>query len=125
MYFESRIKNTDIEYPKGLVYLWLMISLMMLSCTSRQVNKNISSHTEDSVKVSDSYNLHIVSNTEADKNKEMDSCQIQTNTWGVHFEGNTMFGDKDNKVNLPNIQGLYTAKRWSYCKIMSFSLTSN
>lgn len=47
---------------------------------------------------------------------QVDTSKVNITTWGVHFNGSTMFGNKDNSVKTPNLAALYTAKQWVYCK---------
>lgn len=102
-----------IRKIKKDVYLCLLVSFIVLSCSRKTskgtkelytVNKVVADSCSTESKLADGDSIQV------------DSSKVKVTTWGVHFNGSKMFGNKDNSVKVPNLANLYTTKQWAYCK---------
>lgn len=102
-----------IRKIKKDVYLCLLVSFIVLSCSRKTskgtkelytVNKVVADSCSTENKLTDGDSIQI------------DSSKVKVTTWGVHFCGSNMFGNKDNSVKVPALTQLYTSKQYAYCK---------
>lgn len=113
MYRIILVTIMNIRKYKMVLCLCLFVSFILLSCarkTSKEtkksyiINKEIADSCCTESKLTDGDSIQV------------DSSKVKISTWGIHFNGSKMFGNKDNSIKVPNLAKLYTAKLWAYCK---------
>lgn len=113
MYRIIHVTIMNIRKYKIALCLCMLVSFILLSC-ARKTSKEIKESYIINKKIADSC---CTGSKLTDKDSiQVDSSKVEITTWGIHFYGSGMFGNKDNSVKVPNLAKLYTAKQWAYCK---------
>lgn len=102
---------------KRMICLCLVMSITLLSC-SRKVSNNDNGSYKDVCEENTDASYSIMEHGE-DSLPMQDSSKIEITTFGVNLDATCKLGNKDNTEDIPNIPSLYTAKRWSFCKVDS------